>query len=250
MVTLDEKRDYIKKYIPFVDFLAEILGSNSEVLLNDLTDLDHSVLAIRNAEVSHRKVGDPATDLALETMKSGQRRKENFIANYQSVDKQGRVLRSSTYFIRYEGELVAMICINTDDSIINGMNTTINKLVNEYSKLKQLQVAIPEKEVSKSNAASDSVHDNVGLHHTSVKTEHLTTSLKDMAGSEIFRICEERNVNVDYLKLNDKIELVRRLYHNGYFLLKDAVTVVASLIQVSEPTLYRYLQSVKNEEKR
>lgn len=247
---IEEKRNYIKSFIPFVDFLAEILGSNSEVLLNDLTDLDHSVLAIRNAEISHRSVGDPATDLALETMKSGQRKKQNFIANYQSVDKEGRVLRSSTYFIRYESELVAMICINTDDSIMNGMDKTIRKLLNEYSKLKELQVTVPEKEVSDSEASSDNFNENDGLKQTSVKTEHLTTSIEEMANSEITKICDEKQVSVDYLKLKDKVELIRRLYHNGYFLLKDAVSVVASLIQVSEPTVYRYLQSVKNEEKK
>ena len=225
MAGLKEKREYIRTFVPFVNFLAEILGSNSEVLLNDLTDLDHSVVAIKNATISHRKVGDPATDLALETMKSGQKNKQNFLANYQSVGQGGHVLRSSTFFIRFQDELIAMICIN--------------------SKLKKLQASIPEEEVNQSEAASLDMSGKGS--HTYVETEHLTTSIQEIANSEVSRMCDEQSVSVDYLKLEDKIEIIRRLYHRGYFLLKDAVSVVASLIQVSEPTVYRYLQSVKQE---
>lgn len=245
MAGLKEKREYIRTFVPFVNFLAEILGSNSEVLLNDLTDLDHSVVAIKNATISHRKVGDPATDLALETMKSGQKNKQNFLANYQSVGQGGHVLRSSTFFIRFQDELIAMICINTDDSILNGLDKTISDLVSEYSKLKKLQASIPEEEVNQSEAASLDMSGKGS--HTYVETEHLTTSIQEIANSEVSRMCDEQSVSVDYLKLEDKIEIIRRLYHRGYFLLKDAVSVVASLIQVSEPTVYRYLQSVKQE---
>jgi predicted transcriptional regulator YheO len=90
---------YIRSFIPMVDFLAEILGNTSEVVLNDLTDLDHSVIAIRNATVSKRKIGDPATNLALRTMQAGKREKSQFLANYQGVSRGGHTLRSSTFFI-------------------------------------------------------------------------------------------------------------------------------------------------------
>ena len=68
---LTAEQEYVREFIPFVDFLADILGPSSEVVLNDLLDLNHSVVAIRNSHISHRQVGDPATDLALRTMKAG-----------------------------------------------------------------------------------------------------------------------------------------------------------------------------------
>ena len=44
----------LQKYIPLVDFFAAVLGKNSEVVLHDLTDPDHSIIAIRNNHISNR----------------------------------------------------------------------------------------------------------------------------------------------------------------------------------------------------
>lgn len=49
---LTAEQEYVREFIPFVDFLADILGPSSEVVLNDLLDLNHSVVAIRNSHIS------------------------------------------------------------------------------------------------------------------------------------------------------------------------------------------------------
>lgn len=221
--------NYIQQYVPMIDFLAEILGEHSEVLLNDLTDLNHSVVAIRNPHISHRKVGDPATDLALRTVKAGRVEKRDFLANYEGVVHNHHKLCSSTYFIRYEGEIVAMICINTDNSQLDELQQALTKVINSYNQLKPGKTPTP-------------AHD-----HDNMEPEHLTSSIHELAVTETEKICSERGVSVDYLKRDDKLDLIRRLHQQGYFLLKDAVSVVAHVIQVSEPSVYRYLQMVKEE---
>ena len=57
--------EVIASYIPLVSFLGEVVGRNTEVVLHDLADIDASVVAIVNGEVSGRTVGSPATDLVL-----------------------------------------------------------------------------------------------------------------------------------------------------------------------------------------
>ncbi|ATO44924.1 helix-turn-helix transcriptional regulator [Loigolactobacillus coryniformis] len=220
--------EYIQQLVPMIDFLAEILGENSEVLLNDLTDLDHSVVAIRNSHISHRKVGDPATDLALRTVQAGKIEQRDFLANYEGVVHNHHKLCSSTYFIRYEGEIVAMICINTDNSQLDELQKAVTKVIDSYNHLKP---NAPQKATI--NAA--------------VEPEHLTSSIHDLAASEAEKLCTERGVSVDYLKRDDKLEIIRRLQKQGYFLLKDAVSNVAKVIKVSEPSVYRYIQMVKEE---
>ncbi|MQS76101.1 PAS domain-containing protein [Companilactobacillus halodurans] len=74
--------DYIKSFVPMVDFLAEVLGRNSEVVLNDVRNLDHSIVAIRNNYISHRQIGDPASDLVLRMSKQGKKESKNFLTNY------------------------------------------------------------------------------------------------------------------------------------------------------------------------
>lgn len=232
---------YIRSFIPMVDFLAEILGNTSEVVLNDLTDLDHSVIAIRNATVSKRKIGDPATNLALRTMQAGKREKSQFLANYQGVSRGGHTLRSSTFFIRYQEELVAMICINTDDSAFDKLKELVDQIVIDYKHLE------PEEKLNSSKLST--VAGREKLVAAQVEPEHLTSNINELAESEVNKICSEKNISVNYLKREDKLEVVRRLHHQGYFLLKDAVGVAAKVLKVSEPSVYRYLQSVKSEAK-
>ena len=58
----------VRRFLPMVDFLEQILGKNSEIVLHDFSDPDHAIVDIRNGIVSGRKVGGPATDLALKIM--------------------------------------------------------------------------------------------------------------------------------------------------------------------------------------
>ena len=48
---------YLKKYIPLVDFLAEVFGDDAEVVLQDVSDFNNSVISIRNNHISGRKLG-------------------------------------------------------------------------------------------------------------------------------------------------------------------------------------------------
>ena len=57
---------YIKKYISIADFLGEVLGTNTEVIIHDLVNYDHSIVHIINGHISNRKIGDSITDLVLE----------------------------------------------------------------------------------------------------------------------------------------------------------------------------------------
>lgn len=220
--------DYIQQFIPMVDFLADILGKNSEVLLNDLTDLDHSVVAIRNGHISNRKVGDPVTDLVLRTVQAGKIERRDYLANYEGLVHHQHKLCASTYFIRYASEIVAMICINTDNSQLDDLQKAVTKVIDNYNQLKP-------------NSAQRTTN------FRTVEPEHLTSSIHDLAANTTEELCNERGVSVDYLKRADKLEIMRRLQQQGYFLLKDSVSMVAQIIKTSEPSVYRYLQLIKEE---
>ena len=76
---------HIKKFISIADFLGEVLGSNTEILLHDLTDYKQSIVYIINGHISNRKIGDPVTDLVLEFMATESKGNKQFISKYNST---------------------------------------------------------------------------------------------------------------------------------------------------------------------
>ena len=59
----------IKKYEPLVDLLADLFGSNCEVVLHDIKNPERSIVKIRNGHITSRKRGGPITDLGLKIIK-------------------------------------------------------------------------------------------------------------------------------------------------------------------------------------
>ena len=119
----------VEGYLPFFNFLSTIVGGNTEVVLHDFTDLSHSIVALHNGHVSGRKLGAPATDFALKMISSDIPADQDHTDIYQSHSTSGRPLRSSTLFIREDGKLVGMLCVNTDTSIIVKLQSLVDTIV-------------------------------------------------------------------------------------------------------------------------
>ncbi|RRD40245.1 hypothetical protein EII29_03860 [Leptotrichia sp. OH3620_COT-345] len=214
----------LQKYIPLVDFLEAILGKNSEIVLHDLEDLDHSIVAIRNNHISNREVGAPATDLVLRILKESHKEERDFIANYRGIGKFNKALKSSTYFIREEGELIGMICVNTDEAVFDGL----------FSMVKKLQENFIKEEIVPNNENMDS--------------ENLSLSIEEVAHEAISDVLSTQNVSIEYLKQQDKLKIIEVLYLKGIFLLKGAVVEIAKALGMSEASVYRYVQIIKRQE--
>ncbi len=118
----------VRRFLPMVDFLEQILGKNSEIVLHDFSDPDHAIVDIRNGIVSGRKIGGPATDLALKIMHDGKYRDLPFITGYEGRGAGGKTLESATYFIREDDEIVGMLCVNTDLSAVRNINAMPSSL--------------------------------------------------------------------------------------------------------------------------
>lgn len=213
----------LRKYIPLVDFFAAVLGKNSEVVLHDLNDPDHSIIAIRNNHISNREVGGPATDLVLKILKESDKEERSFIANYVGIGKFNKALKSSTYFIREEGELIGMICVNTDEAVFDGLFASMKKLQETFIKGKM---------------ETDEVQ----------TSENLSRSIEEVAREAISEVLSTQNVSIEYLKQQDKLNIIEVLYLKGIFLLKGAVVEIAKALGMSEASVYRYVQIIKRQE--
>jgi predicted transcriptional regulator YheO len=206
----------LAKYIPLVDFLAQVLGPDAEVVLHDVEDMDRSVVAIRNGQVSGRGVGSPATNMVLKIVQEGRGSKVDYLTNYKGLATDGRALRSSTYFIHDEKNiLIGLLCINIDTSKLEFIRDYLDRLL-------PAQSATSEEAV-----------------------EHFSSSVEELAFDSISTVIKSTGTAPRRMLQEEKIAVVRRLDQEGIFLLKGAISRVASELEVSEATLYRYLTNVR-----
>ncbi|MFS0782764.1 transcriptional regulator [Bacillus sp. 1P06AnD] len=220
---------YLKPYSSIMKFLANILGEQSEVALHDLTRDEQTIVAIENGHVTGRKVGDNPTNFILQVKQKKLYAKQDYVANYKAVGKDGRVFRSSSYFIKDEkGQLVGMLCVNTDIAFFQ----KAKELLEYFTTFSETNSG-PAVKKMESNDAEEYLHGNLDDALETVVTDQLAKS----------------NIPFERMSPEEKTAFIKTLYDQGVFLLKSSVHRVSSLLQTSEPTVYRYLQKVKETSK-
>lgn len=199
-----------------VDGLAEMLGHRYEVILHDLSHVESSIVALRG-NVTNRKIGGPVTNYLLQLLRRYGDSAPDSI-NYRNVTPDGRVLRSSTMFIRDEdGHIIGSLCINQDltDFIVS------SKLCQELISFKE-----PAKEENEPEELF--AHDINEVMESMVRTE-----------------LEMMQKPVAYMQKEDKLALVGSLEEKGIFDVKGAVEYVAERLGVTNFTIYNYLKEIR-----
>jgi predicted transcriptional regulator YheO len=124
--------EIINLYRPMIPFLAQVLGPSCEVLLHDVSRPDNSVVAIENGSQSGRAVGYPMTDLAHRVIETGEYKTRDSLVNYTSTGK-GKCFISSTFFIKNEGRLIGLLCINRDMSVFSELEYALDRIKKQYN---------------------------------------------------------------------------------------------------------------------
>ena len=104
-------------YARLAHAIAVQFGSNCEVVVHDLetNDPERSIVAIENGHVPGRSVGDGPSHIVLDAVKAGKVHKLSDRLAYLTKTTDGRILRSSTVFIRDADNVpVGILGINDD----------------------------------------------------------------------------------------------------------------------------------------
>lgn len=212
---------YIKKFISIADFLGEILGTNTEIILHDLTNYQHSIVHIINGHISGRKIGDSITDLVLEFMFNESKGNKQFICNYNSKTVQGRLLYSSTYFIRDDSnKIVGALCLNSDYHDVKKSISFLTSLLPNY---------VDDKTVS-----------------ANIIKENLNSDAQELTLNKIDAIINQFDVIPNRMTIEEKTEVIAALNDCGIFNIRGSVQEVANKLYMSEPSIYRYIKKIKN----
>ena len=169
---MDDAAEILQEYARLTEFLGEILGPDYEVVLHDLTVPNHSIIAIVNGHISGRKVGAPLTNMALSILRDKSYEDKDYRIHDYGLSASGKALRSNTFFIKHDGKLIGMLCINFDDSRYQNLSDNIMTLAHPQNFLDKVsqQANNPEKPkiseatiTEKYNSSSDSVTREVNL---------------------------------------------------------------------------------------
>lgn len=211
----------LERYLPIAAFLSAVCGDHYEVILHDVSDPETSVMAIFNGHLSGRKVGDPMTELARRLVRDEVYRDRDFVSNYEGRTRSGKRFVSSTYFIKEDGELLGLICVNHDVSDLTAMASHLQSLLAAFSVPGQVPPQAPY-------------------------TEELDDSIPELSTTLIHNTVLRQGVPAGRMTTQEKESLIEALERQGVFSTKGSVGQVARELDISEPTVYRYLRRIRN----
>jgi len=214
----------LASFIPVVKAIAKTFGPDCEVLLHDMSNLENSIIMIENGHVTGREVGSPLTDLGLYFLQSDLFKDTDFIANYQTENKYGKKLKSTTIFIRNDKKkIIGFLCINYALDHL----TEIRKKIDDFCAI--------NKDVDKN------------VFNNKENEEFFADNLDDLLERIFIKAQEKLGKPIEKMQKDDKLELVRHLQKRGFFLVKGNIDKIAIRLNVSRYTIYNYLSEIKPE---
>ena len=196
-------------------FISEILGPTSEVLIHNAKS--GVIEWITEDSISHRKIGDTNTTSILQLLNSKcEKDNTNRIIGVLNASEANTLIRNSNLMIRDDDDkLKYVICINQD---ITGFAEIQPFLKHMFS----------EKE-NKSVDFSDSAD-----------IEEIMTNiiLEEVKHSDVYKL-ETKAA---------KMAILVRLSNRGVFKVKQAIPKVCEVLNIAQPTLYKYLKIIENNE--
>lgn len=211
-------KEIFNLFIPLVDFLGEVMGENTEILLHDLSKPDNSVIAIAHGFHSGRTIGSPATDLAINIQNSESYKKEPYLTHYRAISK-GKPYLSSTYYIKNGDKLIGMLCFNTDIQPAQNFADAMKK----FMKAANLGAFVDE------------------TPDTSAIRESLDAPIASLAESIISKTILDSGIAPERMNRKEKMQIVWTLTEQDIPRMKGAVAEIAKQLQLSESTVYRYI---------
>lgn len=225
----------LQQYTILVEFLGKTLGPDYEIVLHDLSSRDFAIAAIANEHVSGRKTGGPLTNAALHMLSSRTYDTEDYLCNYKGIAENGRILRSSTMFIRDEERRpIGLLCINFDDHRYTEFQEMLSSIIHPDSFLKQYPA--DTQPASKEDSAVQGGFSPI--------TENFSMDIPSLMQKMFDDATAELTTPIDRLNQFERRDIVEQLNEQGLFQLKGAVSFVAKKFSCSNATIYRYLSEL------
>lgn len=206
-----------------LDFLKQLahglaiqFGSSCEIAIHDLKtkDLEKSIAYIENGHISNRQTGDGPSGIVLETLQSDPSTIHDKLS-YLTKTEDGRILKSSTFYIRDDdGSISYIFSLNYDITAFTAASTAIQSLIATKDKLPDL---------------------------TGDSPRQITHNVNELLDLLIEQAVAKVGKPVAMMNKDDKVAVVQYLDHAGAFLITKSGDKVSSYLGISKFTLYSYM---------
>ena len=206
-----------------LDFLKQLahglaiqFGSSCEIAIHDLKtkDLEKSIVYIENGHISNRQTGDGPSGIVLETLQSDPSTIHDKLS-YLTKTEDGRILKSSTFYIRDDdGSISYIFSLNYDITAFTAASTAIQSLIATKDKLPDL---------------------------TGDSPRQITHNVNELLDLLIEQAVAKVGKPVAMMNKDDKVAVVQYLDHAGSFLITKSGDKVSSYLGISKFTLYSYM---------
>ena len=205
-----EQRYLLEQLQQIARGLSETFAPFCEVVVHDLTQQEHAVLAIHN-NLSGRKVGDPVTELGAQRISNPA--VPDIVAYYPNRVPDGRQAKSTSIGIKdAQGRYVAALCMNIDLTLFQNLQNVLTRF-------------------------------------GTTNTEPCIVESLGSAGTPTIRnyideFAAHRSTTPRALKTGERRALLQELKDNGLLEMRRAIDTVAQLLGLSRTTLYSDIRKI------
>lgn len=211
----------LAQYKPIVKFLAKFLGKDAQVVLFD-TKLE-TIICVENQFNKERNVGDPIRNIERKFLDEKIYEKKDYAMNYRAFIDENQKLRSATLFIKDENqELQGMLTINYRVTELIDVREKLDRIING-SLFQDADEADQEEQYF----------------------ESFENPVDGFMNRVVNNIMAEYTAPAERLSPMEKKEITKKLDNKGIFLIKGSIGHVASVLNTSEVTIYRYLSQAE-----
>lgn len=204
--------------------LAVQFGDSCEIVIHDLKaeQLEHSVVHIENGHVTGRKLGDGPSRVVFDALSNPPAKIKDRLS-YLTKTEDGRILKSSTMFIRGDAETVEYIfSLNYDITALLSIENAVHSLITTQK----------ETQIRENGLSDDDSQPQPILHNVTDLLDSLIEQALNLIGKPVAAMNKD-----------DKIKVVKYLNDAGAFLITKSGDRVASLLGISKFTLYNYMDA-------
>ncbi len=201
-------------YKKIVKLIAKQFGENCEVVLHDWSkDYNHTIVAIENGEITGRKIGDSGSNLGLIVMNEKIDKQNHDKYNYISRTKDGKILRSSSTYLKDEfNNFIGALCVNYD----------ITDLIVAEKTIQNLSISSTLLEPDEAELFANNVSEIL---------DFLSIKCIEYIGKEVSDMDKE-----------DKIKAVSFFDSKGAFLISKSNEYIRDFLNITKYALYQYLE--------
>lgn len=197
------------------DAVVTTVGPHSEVVVHDLRDPEHTVVAI-SGNLTRRSVGSPVPDPEL--LPENLNRFDSDLHLYRTETPFGKTLLSSTVWVRDRiGHIVGALCINMDFADIRAARDLLERTLT------------PDTTGSEKSLST------------------FATSGEDFVTVALNQALTDLQKEKHQLEKDDKVLVIARLRDAGVFSLRRSSELVAAELGISRASVYSYLKDLREQ---